>query len=65
MVSSLPAPNIQTLVSDVIEQGRLSRRDHLILSTALLSNPTLTSRDRQHINRVFDSIRAGRVRLAD
>ncbi|HZG41034.1 MAG TPA: hypothetical protein VEZ50_20345 [Nodosilinea sp.] len=65
MVSSLPAPNIQTLVSDVIEQGRLSRRDHLILSTALLSNPTLTSRDRRHINQVFDSIRAGRVRLAD
>ncbi|MGB3312633.1 MAG: hypothetical protein WBG32_06860 [Nodosilinea sp.] len=68
MVSSLPenpASNIQALVSTVIQQGVLSRRDHLTLSTAMLSNPALTSSDRHHINQVFDSIRAGRVRLAD
>lgn len=65
MVSSLPAPDIQSLVSAAIEQGTLSRRDHLSLSTAMLSNPLLTARDRQYINQVFDSIRAGRVRLAD
>lgn len=65
MVSSLPAPDIQSLVNIAIEQGLLSRRDHLSLSTAMLSNPLLTARDRQYINQVFDSIRAGRVRLAD
>ncbi|MBD1918385.1 MULTISPECIES: hypothetical protein [Cyanophyceae] len=65
MVSFLPAPDIQSLVSVAIEQGTLSRRDHLSLSTAMLSNPLLTTRDRQYINQVFDSIRSGRVRLAD
>lgn len=65
MVSSLPAPDIQSLVSVAIEQGTLTRRDHLSLSTAMLSNPLLTARDRQYINQVFDSIRSGRVRLAD
>lgn len=65
MVSSLPAPDIQALVTTAIQQGLLSRRDHLTLSTAMLSNPTLTSRDRHCINQMFDSIRAGRVRLAD
>ncbi|MFQ4137566.1 hypothetical protein PGN35_014710 [Nodosilinea sp. PGN35] len=65
MVSSLPAPDIQSLVNVAMEQGVLSRRDHLSLSTAMLSNPMLTARDRQYINQVFDSIRAGRVRLAD
>lgn len=65
MVSSLPASDIQSLVSLAIEQGTLSRRDHLSLSTAMLSNPLLTTRDRQYINQVFDSIRSGRVRLAD
>lgn len=68
MVSSLPqnpASDIQTLVSAAMQQGILSRRDHLTLSTAMLSNPGLTPRDRQHINQVFDGIRAGRVRLAD
>lgn len=65
MVSSLPASDIQSLVTMAIEQGTLSRRDHLSLSTAMLSNPLLTTRDRQYINQVFDSIRSGRVRLAD
>lgn len=65
MVSSLPTSDIQSLVNAAIEQGILSRRDHLNLSTAMLSNPLLTARDRQYINQVFDSIRAGRVRLAD
>ncbi|WOD40853.1 hypothetical protein [Nodosilinea sp. E11] len=65
MVSSLPAADIQTLVHTALQQGRLSRRDHLSLSTAMLSNPALTARDRQYINQMFDSIRAGRVRLAD
>lgn len=68
MVSSLPqnpASDIQALVDTVVQRGLLSRHDHLILSTAMLSNPALTPRDRKHINQVFDSIRSGRVRLAD
>lgn len=68
MVSPLPqnpASTIQTLIATVIQQGTLSRRDHLILSTAMLSNPALTPSDRQHINQVFDSLRSGRVRLTD
>lgn len=68
MVSSLshnPASDIQALVTTVMQQGILSRHDHLILSTAMLSNPALTPSDRQHINQVFDSIRAGRVRLTN
>lgn len=68
MVSSIPqnsVHNIQAMVTAAMHQGVLSRRDHLTLSTAMLSNPGLTARDRQHINQVFDSIRAGRVRLTD
>ncbi|PZV10545.1 MAG: hypothetical protein DCF21_18165 [Leptolyngbya sp.] len=68
MVSSppqKPASDIQPLVTAALEQGILSRRDHLTLSTAMLSNPALTARDRQHINQVFDGLRNGRLRLAD
>jgi hypothetical protein len=65
MVSSLPTSDIQALVSHAIEQGILRRRDHLTLATAILSNPTLTAGDRQHINQVFDGLRTGRVHLAD
>jgi len=68
MVSSVPQNsvlNIQGMVSVAMQQGMLSRRDHLTLSAAMLSNPALTACDRQRINQIFDSIRAGRVRLAD
>ncbi|MBE9136989.1 hypothetical protein IQ254_07195 [Nodosilinea sp. LEGE 07088] len=68
MASSLshnPIVDIQAVMTTAIDQGVLSRRDHLTLSAAILSNPMLTLRDRQHINRIFDSIRAGRIRLAD
>jgi hypothetical protein len=68
MVPSLShnaASAIPALVSAALQRGVLSRRDHLTLATAMLSNPALTSRDRQHINQLFDGIRAGRVRLTD
>lgn len=68
MVSSLPqnpASDIQSLISYAIHEGVLRRRDHLALATAMLSDATLTARDRQHINQLFDGLRTGRVRLAD
>lgn len=68
MVPSLPqnaASDIQSLISYVMAEGVLRRRDHLTLATAMLSNATLTARDRQHINQVFDGLRTGRVRLVD
>ncbi len=68
MVSSLPqnpASDIQTLISYAMVEGVLRRRDHLTLATAMLSDATLTVRDRQHINQLFDGLRTGRVRLAD
>ncbi|MEO1069998.1 MAG: hypothetical protein AAFW95_12910 [Cyanobacteria bacterium J06638_6] len=63
--SQNPTIDIQSVVTTAIVQGILSRRDHLTLSAAMLCNPMLTSRDRQYINRVFDNIRAGRIRLSD
>ncbi len=68
MVSSPPQKSvseIQSLVTAALEQRILGRRDHLALSTAMLSDPALTVGDRQHINQVFDGLRNGRVRLVN
>jgi hypothetical protein len=72
MVSSLPknpaqnpASDVQSLIGYAMQEGVLRRRDHLTLATAMLSDATLTARDRQHINQVFDGLRSGRVRLTD
>ncbi len=48
-----------------MDQGTLTRRDHLTLTAAMLSNPVLTATDRQQINQLFDAIRMGRVNVTD
>ncbi|WP_187329483.1 hypothetical protein [Halomicronema hongdechloris] len=56
---------IYQLVHQAIHQGRLSRCDHLTLVSAMLADATLDPLDRSQINRVFDYVRMGRVRLVD
>lgn len=56
---------IQTLVHNALHQRCLSRQDHLKLTSAILSDPTLTPSDRRHVNRLLDYVRMGKVRLTD
>jgi len=56
---------IESLVTTALDQGTLTRRDHLTLTAAMLSNPVLTTTDRQQINQLFDAIRMGRVNVTD
>lgn len=66
MVAVVPIndhPQIQRLAGHAIKQGALSRRDHLWLTSAILSDPTLSPMDRTQINRVLDYIRMGKIRL--
>lgn len=57
--------NVQQTTLQAIQRGRLSRRDHLQLTSALLGDFTLSAADRSQINRVLDYIRMGRVELID
>lgn len=68
MVSVVPIndhPQIQRLTRHALEQGALTRRDHLWLTSAILGDPTLSATDRSLINQVLDLIRMGRVRLVN
>ncbi|HIK44065.1 MAG TPA: hypothetical protein IGR64_04165 [Leptolyngbyaceae cyanobacterium M65_K2018_010] len=67
MVSSISEGlphDIELLVAKALNRGVLNRRDYLKLAEVILEN-TLTASDRHYINQVFDSIRTGRVQLAD
>jgi deoxyxylulose-5-phosphate synthase len=57
--------SIQSLVATAMAQGTLTRRDHLTLTAAMLSSPSLTATHRQHINQLFDAIRTGQVQVTD
>lgn len=56
---------IQTLVKHAVKAQQLSRREHLRLTSALLSDPGMPASDRFHINRLLDYVRAGKINLID
>lgn len=68
MVAS-PVPSaedsVQILTQTAIASQQLSRQDHVKLSSLLLSTFQLSLSERNAINRLFDQIRLGNVRLVD
>ena len=59
------ASSINRLVKKAVKLGQLSRQEHLQLTSAILSGFNLDPIDRSLINRLFDSINMGRVKLVD
>lgn len=43
----------------------MSRQDHLRLTSAILSDNEITEEERRQINRAFDYIQTGRLKLVD
>ncbi|MEM6521790.1 MAG: hypothetical protein AAF722_20945 [Cyanobacteria bacterium P01_C01_bin.70] len=56
---------IRSLVQRAVTARQLSRREHLKLTSAMLSDPGITASDRFHINRLLDYVRAGKISLID
>jgi hypothetical protein len=63
--SQLEQAYLRSLIAQIQENGKLSRKDHVFLSSTLLSAFNLSSRDRNLINRIFDQIHTGRIKLSD
>lgn len=64
LVPQAPSLEVQTIIQTAIERGTISRRDHLHLTSALLTN-SLLSGDRTQLNYLLETIRRGQVRLVD
>jgi hypothetical protein len=68
MVSSAqqePQFNLHQVLDSALQHGVLARRDHMALTTAMFCDTSLSTAERHRINRVFDFIRMGRVKLED
>ena len=57
--------NIKTITEQIIQAGQLSRREHLQLTSVILSDSKLSAEDRRQINLIFDYLQTGRLKLAD
>ncbi|MGG6267745.1 hypothetical protein ACQ4M3_12570 [Leptolyngbya sp. AN03gr2] len=60
--SNLPT---QRILTRILESHQLNRYEHLHLASLLLANHRLTPDERRQINRIFDQIQAGRIKLID
>jgi hypothetical protein len=57
--------SIHNLVEHAIASGRLSRKEHLKLTSLLLAEQVISTEEREQINQVFDYLQAGRLKLVD
>jgi transcriptional regulator CtsR len=61
----LHRPDIEQMVNKITACGRISRKDQQQFMSALLSQKTISQTEQELINRVFERLRAGRLRVVD
>lgn len=64
-VSGKPDPTIKQLVDRIIASGQMTRQEHLNLTSTLLSEQRIGEQERIQINRIFDHVQTGRLKLVD
>lgn len=56
---------IRKLVEKILASGKMTRQEHVQLTSLLLSAQTVNADDRSQINRIFDSVQTGRLKISD
>ncbi|HIK55670.1 MAG TPA: hypothetical protein IGS37_10970 [Synechococcales cyanobacterium M55_K2018_004] len=64
-ISNKAGVGIQAVLERALAQGCISRREHLQLTSVILGNQWLTEDERRQINRIFDYVQTGRLKLVD
>jgi hypothetical protein len=64
-VQSKSAIAIKQMIEQIISIGQINRQEHLQLTSTILSDHRITDEERRQINRVFDYIQIGRLKLVD
>lgn len=54
---------LKPVVERILKTGQLSRQEHLQLVTTFLSDYKVTDDDRSQINRIFDDLQTGRLKI--
>ena len=61
----LHRPDIEQMVNQITACGKISRADQQQFMSALLSQKSLSQTEQALINRVFELLRRGRLRVVD
>jgi hypothetical protein len=56
---------VMPVIEQIIATGYINRQQHLQLASAILSDLKITEEERRQINRVFDYLQTGCLKLVD
>jgi Ca2+-binding EF-hand superfamily protein len=56
---------VRQLIDLCLNSERITRQEYLQLTSVILSNQNITEEDLHQINRVFDRVQLGRIKLID
>jgi hypothetical protein len=60
-----PTVSVSQIVKQMISAGKISRRDYQKLYAAILADDQIDEEERTAINKLFDAIQAGRLKITD
>lgn len=56
---------IKWLVDKIVFSGKLSRKHHSLLTAIILAEDDIAEGERRQINRIFDRIQTGQIKVLD
>jgi hypothetical protein len=56
---------VKKIVDRILRSGKMSRQDHILLTSTVFDQGDVSEGDRRQINRVFDYIQTGQLKLID
>ncbi|TVQ19095.1 MAG: hypothetical protein EA367_12770 [Leptolyngbya sp. DLM2.Bin15] len=62
---SLPVSSLEDVIRRIFETHRITRADQEQLMALMLSKSALSDIDKSHVNRIFDGLSSGLVRVID
>lgn len=56
---------VKKIVDRILMSGRMSRKDHILLTYTVFNNGEISNENRRQINRIFDHIQTGQLQLIE
>ncbi|MGL5510352.1 MAG: hypothetical protein ACRC2J_19135 [Microcoleaceae cyanobacterium] len=60
-----PKVSITQMVQSILDSGKITSKEHLQLTSAMLADDKTSEEERHQINRIFDYLQIGKIKLSE
>jgi hypothetical protein len=60
-----PKVSIPQMVQSILDSGKITSGEHLQLTSAMLADDKTSEEERHQINRIFDYLQIGKIKLSE